>query len=280
MKTPREVGQDFDEYARRWSKTQYGMEGGWDGQQLVVRDEDQDQLQHPGDEWGDLQGLVSLYGLLFDRLLPAGGDLNVIEIGAGGGRSTKAALDCLGERVKDYHVVDVSAAFLAVLEARIDRPVTTHVVSDVDLQALPTSYFQLCLAQSSWSHIGLYDQYRYLRDLRRVMDHQAPIVVNGQFQLGLGDDWTWNRFRRRVYQAEHGIEGVFHEFTSNSALVELLVRLEYDIEVVHNSGFVARRGQGNPDASVAKLDKALSYPYLPSLVDFARGAAPRIVSTV
>jgi hypothetical protein len=70
----------------------------WDGQELVVRDNDQNQIQPLGDEWGDLQGLVSLYRPLFDRLLPAGGDLKAIEISAGGGRPTKAALDCLGEK--------------------------------------------------------------------------------------------------------------------------------------------------------------------------------------
>jgi SAM-dependent methyltransferase len=280
MKTPEEVGKDFDHYVREWQSGDYAMEGGWDGQRLKSREDQQADVQLPGDEWGGLEALVSVYQSLFGRLLSEGDRVNVLEIGAGGGRSTRAVLDALGARAGDYHVVDVSAAFVSVLRERIDRPVEVHVVSDVDLSSLPSGHFQLCLAQSSWSHIGMYDQYRYLRDLRRVLDNQAPLVVNGQFMLGLGDDWAWNRFRRRVYQIEHGIEGVFHEFTSNAALVEQLVRLEYDIDVVHDHGFVARRRQPNPDASITNLDGPLTYPYLESLVDFARGKDPRIISAV
>jgi SAM-dependent methyltransferase len=280
MKTPEEVGKDFDQYTKRWKPDDHPMEAGWDGQDLASRADQQAAVLHPGDEWGGLDALVSVYEPLFARLLPGEGKVNVLEIGAGGGRSTTAVLNALGDRIGDYHVVDVSTAFLDVLRERIGTAVTAHVVTDVDLSFLPRAHFQLCLAQSSWSHIGLYDQYRYLRDLRRVLAYQAPLVVNGQFMLGLGDDWTWNRFRRRIYQIEHAVDGVFHEFTSNAGLVEQLVRLEYVIEVVHDHGFVARREQSNPDASLATLGGPCRYPYLPSLLDFAMGAEPTVVSTV
>jgi SAM-dependent methyltransferase len=278
MKTPDQVGKDFDEYARRWRPADYTMEGGWDGQQLAAREDKQAEVRLPGDEWGGLDDLKRVYASLFARLLPSDRPVNVLEIGAGGGRSTRAVLDVLGPRAHDYHVVDVSAAFVSVLKERIDRAIEVHVVSDVDLSALPQDHFDLCLAQSSWSHIGMYDQYRYLRDLRGVLAHGAPLVVNGQFLLGLGDDWAWNRFRRRVYQIEHTVEGVFHEFTGSSALVEQLFRLEYDIEVVHDHGFVARRRQSNIKASLDTLDAPMEYPYLRSLVDFAAGREPTLVS--
>jgi SAM-dependent methyltransferase len=169
------------------------------------------------------------------------GRVNVVEIGAGGGRSTAVMLDVLGERAGDYHVVDVSPVFVEVLKQRIDPPPVTHVVEDVDLSPLPHDRFDLCLAQSSWSHINLYDQYRYLRELRHVWPGDV-VYVSGQFLLGLGNDWTWNRFVRRVNQLEHGIRVVFHEFTAVAVLAAMLTRLGYDIAYFGAAGFVARRG--------------------------------------
>ncbi len=273
-KTPGEVGRDFDEYARRWQSAGYRMEESWDGSEMTRSDA---AVRFPGDEWGEIADLISLYELLFDRLLPGTETIDVLEIGAGGGRSTQAVLEVLGERIGEYHVVDVSEVFVSVLEERIDRPIEVHVLDDVRLDELPTNKFRLCLAQSSWSHISLYDQYLYLRDLRRVLAYDCPLVVNGQFLLGVANDWTWDRFRRRVYQLEHGLEGVFHEFTGVGILVEMLRRLEWSIEVVHGSGFVARRGQANPAAFVQDLAGPIGFPYLPTLHEYADGADTREV---
>jgi len=108
-----------------------------------------------------------------------------------GGRSTQAVMSALESRVGDYDIVDVSAEFLEVLKDRFPQEdLSVHVVNDVDLGDLETDHCDLCIAQSSWSHINLHDQYRYLRDLRRVLRHGAPVVVNGQFLLGIGDDWA------------------------------------------------------------------------------------------
>jgi SAM-dependent methyltransferase len=196
VKKPGEVGKDFDDYARKWAADSYKMEKAWDGSGMARSDE---KLTYPGDEWGGIDDLVSLYRSLFGRLLPGSDNVNVLEIGAGGGRSTQAVLQVLGDRVGEYHVIDVSEAFVKVLSERIDRPIDIHIVTDVDLSALPRHRFHLCLAQSSWSHINLYDQFRYLRSLRGVLAYEAPLVVNGLFMLGLGNDWSWDRFRRRVY---------------------------------------------------------------------------------
>ncbi len=274
-KTPGEVGKDFDEYARRWQTGGYRMEESWDGSEMTRSDSE---IRLPGDEWGEITDLIRLYGPLFTRLLPGAEPVNVLEIGAGGGRSTQAVLEVLGDRVGEYHVVDVSEVFVSVLSERIDRPVEVHVIDEMRLDELPTSKFQLCLAQSSWSHINLYDQYLYLRDLRRILAYNCPFVVNGQFLLGVANDWTWDRFRRRAYQLEHDIEGVFHEFTGVGVLVESLLRLEWNIEVVHVSGFVARRGQANPAAFLQNLEGPLSFPYLPTLLEYAEGQVPRPVN--
>jgi SAM-dependent methyltransferase len=295
MKRPKDVGQDFDEYARKWRSENYRMETAYDSVTGLVADPTkQAEVQRAGDEWGEIEKLRELYRPLFDRLLvplperrpllrrgrKAGQDrtLNVMEIGAGGGRSTQAVIDTLGERIGDYHVVDVSREFVEVLKERIKRPVQVHVVSDVDLTGLPDAHFDLVLAQSSWSHISLYDQYRYLRELRRVMKHGAPVIVIGMFLLGNGDDWTWNRFRRRVNQIERDMSGVYHEVTGTSALVEMLTRLEYDIEVVTSNAFVARARQRNPRADVGQLTTAMTYPYMSSLASFAKGDKPDVKS--
>lgn len=274
VKTPGEVGRDFDEYAEKWEAAAYRMETSWDGSSMGRSD---GELRYPGDEWGEIDELVDLYASLFARLIPGEGRLNVLEIGAGGGRSTQALLEVLGARIDEYHVIDVSEVFLDILRGRIDRPVELHVVDRVDLSDLPADTFQLCVAQSSWSHISFHDQYLYLRELRRVLSHGAPLVVSGQFILGLGNDWSWDRFRRRVYQIENEIGGVHHEFTGVGILVETLARLEWDIEIIHGSGFVARRSQANPQAFVRNLEGPLMFPFLETIDDYAEGAVGRRV---
>lgn len=276
VKRPGDVGKDFDEYATAWRADAYAMEVGAEGPTLLTDESKRDEVQRAGDEWGAQEGLRALYEPLFARLLGPGrapASINVVEIGAGGGRSTAAMLDVFGDALGDYHVVDVSEAFTRVLAERIQRPINIHVVDDVDLSALPTDHFHLCLAQSSWSHVSLYDQYRYLRELRRVMRHGAPVVVSGVFLLGAGDDWTWNRFRRRVHQIDEGISGVYHEVNSMDAVAEMLTRLEYEIEVVASHGFVARARQRNPKANVAELGgKRLSYPQARDLAQWVASA--------
>lgn len=279
VKRPGEVGKDFDDYATAWRAEAYTMEAGADGPTLLKDDSRREEVQRAGDEWGAQERLRALYEPLFARLLGSSNrpaSINVVEIGAGGGRSTAALIDVLGDQVGDYHVVDVSQAFTKVLAERIQRPIDIHVVDDVDLSALPTDHFHLCLAQSSWSHVSLYDQYRYLRELRRVMRHGAPVVVSGVFLLGAGDDWTWNRFRRRVHQIDQGISGVYHEVNSMDAVAEMLTRLEYEIEVVASHGFVARARQRNPKANIAELDgQRVSYPSARDLAQWLEaGAVP------
>ncbi|MGH8916335.1 MAG: hypothetical protein ACRDZM_17695, partial [Acidimicrobiia bacterium] len=119
---------------------------------------------------------------------------------------------------------------------------------------------------------------RYLRDIRALLRFGAPLIVNGQFPLGVGSDWTWNRFRRRVYQVEHGVEGVYHEMTGVAALAEQLLRLEYGVEVIHDSGFVALCKQANPEANLASLPGRVVFPYLSSIGAFVAGKSPTMVS--
>ena len=270
VKNPGDVGADFDEYASRWRKEDYGLETGYTGDG-VLRDGSRSELvQRPGDEWGDVAPLRDAYRSLIDRFGPKSGSINVVEIGAGGGRSTAVLLELLGTRCDDYHIVDVSAGFVRVLEERIDRPLDIHIVGDIDLGQLPAEHFDICLAQSSWSHINLYDQYRYLRELRRVLRPDGVVYVSGQFLIGVGSDWTWDRFRRRVYQIDHGTEGVFHEFTSVAALAEMLTRLGYETCCINSAGFVARRGPARADRGVTPLSGPITFPFNPSPHDFLR----------
>lgn len=266
MKRAGDVGRDFDEYATAWRQENYGLEVGF-GADGVEREEGSAAVQVPGDEWGDIDGLRRQYGRLVDRLaLPD--RVNVVEIGAGGGRSTAALLDVLGERTGEYHVIDVSETFVETLKARVTRPIETHIVSDVDVSFLPDSSADLVIAQSSWSHINLYDQYRYLRDLRRVLARRAPLVVNGIFLLGTADDWTWNRFRRRVYQIDHELSGVYHEFTSLSASAEMLNRLRYRDITFFPHAMIARRGGMEDRPTLANV----KFGYSPRLDDWLDGA--------
>jgi SAM-dependent methyltransferase len=267
MKRPADVGKDFDQYAATWSTTRRQMEGGYDLAGVQFDESKSSLVQRPGDEWGDVESLFEAYHAVIDRYLGDGG-VDVLEIGAGGGRSTAVMLDLLGDRVRSYHVVDVSAGFIEVLKERIEFPLDVHVVQDVDLSFLPADRFSLCFSQSAWSHINLYDQYRYLREVRRVLEPGAPLYVHGQFLLGLGHEWTWNRFVRRVRQLEAGHEGVVHEFTSYAALAEMLQRLQYTTDCIFSNGFVARKNSRRRARPLAGLNGPLSFPYHASLVGF------------
>ena len=259
MKRPGDVGKDFDEYAKVWTEQQYELEVKFSAEGLV-RDGSSTEVQRPGDEWGEAEALRRQYAALIDHLnLPD--TVSVLEIGAGGGRSTAVLLDVLGDRAGRYHVIDVADGFVDTLRARVTRELDIHIVSDVDVSMIESGSIDLVLAQSSWSHISLYDQYRYLRDLRRVLKHRAPIVVSGLFLLGVNDDWTWNRFRRRVHQIDADIQGVYHEFTSISAVAEMLGRLGYEDATVLAHGFVARRGRLTDDRHHARLPDGFSVRY-------------------
>jgi len=274
MKRPEDVGRDFDEYARRWAEQEYALEVGWDGSGVARGDVAA--VRRPGDEWGEQQKLVDDYTALVSllRLPPT---VNVLEIGAGGGRSTEALLQVLGTRAGTYHVIDVADAFVDTLRARIDRDLDIHIVSDVDTSFLEPRSIDLCLAQSSWSHVSLYDQYRYLRDIRTALTYRAPVVVSGVFMVGLGDDWTWNRFRRRVYQIDHRIDGVYHEFTSASGVAEMLARLGYTDIVLAGNAFVARRGKLVEDQYASSLTD-VTFRRVGSLAEWAAGVPGVTVS--
>lgn len=92
---------------------------------------------------GDVAPLRQAYADLVGNFGPADGPVNVLEIGAGGGRSTAVLLEVLGDRAGDYHVVDVSARFVEVLKERIAFPVEVHIVDDVDLSTPPADHFDL-----------------------------------------------------------------------------------------------------------------------------------------
>ena len=106
---------------------------------MIVDPDRDDVVQRPGDEWGDTAPLRLAYTHLLRMFGPHAGTVNVVEIGAGGGRSTSVMFDVLGDRAGDYHVVDVSAGFVEVLKERIQPPPTVHIVDDVDLSALPST---------------------------------------------------------------------------------------------------------------------------------------------
>jgi hypothetical protein len=104
------------------------------------------------------------------------------------------------------------------------------------------------------------------------------VVVHGLFLLGVGNDWTWNRFRRRVHQIDKDLDGVYHEVTSADAVAEMLIRLEYQIEVITHEGFVARSRQRSTTANRAELPPgAITYPAL-DMTLFAEGGKPRTVT--
>jgi len=277
-KAPSRVGADFDKYADQWADQKYKMETSFADGELVRDQSLGGEVRHPGDEWGKISELLERYGPLFDRLIPGQTDLHMLEIGPGGGRSCEAVCRILGDRISDYQALDVSSGLTKGISARVGRPVTVHIVDDVDTSKLPERHFDFCLAQSSWSHISLYDQYRYLRDLRIHLKVGAPVVVNGQFLLGGGLDWTWNRFVRRIEHLEKESQGVYHEVTGQLAIAEMLVRLGYEIETIFVNGFVARVGEMSGMDTLTELPTTTTFRRSLNMVTWLDGTEPAIVS--
>lgn len=269
MKQPKSVGADFDKYAKEWKEQQYKMEVPSDAKGIKTRGKKNVKL--PGDEWGEMKPLLDMYKKMFAHYLPGKRKINFLEVGAGGGRSTQCVLDLIGDRIDTYTVVDVSKEFTKTLKERVGDRVEIVIVKDVDLEKLDTEKYDFCLAQSSWSHIGMYDQYRYLREFRRVMKPDAPVAVLGQFILGVSQDWTFNRFRRRVHQIDKGITGVYHEFIGVAMLAECLYRLHYNTDIIFNSGFIARTKKGSYTAMRYHIDHIIKFPYLASLNAYFAG---------
>jgi hypothetical protein len=225
-----------------WQRVHPTDDTGASGQGLGAPAIGQD-AEPAGDE-SDADVLQRQYAKVVDRLaLPE--TVNVLEIGAAEGSSTEALRQALGERLGSYQVLE-----------------------GADIAAVEDRSLDLVLAQSSWSRLSLYDQYRYLRDLRDKLKHRAPVFVNGLFVLGAGDGWTWNRFRRRMHQVEHDIPGDYHEFTSISTLTEMLARLGYEDITIFSHGFLARRGGLVLDQYHAQLPRGMDFQYRSSLDDW------------
>lgn len=269
MKDTTSVGSDFDKYAKNWKSSEFGLEVGGDAS--GINTVPSDEVRRAGDEWGAQQALMEIYTRLFARYLPGAGAVNMLEIGPGGGRASECVIGLLDKRLDEYQAIDVSREYVKVAQERVGDRVNFNIIDKIELSALPAEHFDFCLAQSSWSHINLYDQFRYLRELRRVLKKDAPIAVIGQFIVGFGDDWAWNRLINRIAKQESGRDGIFHEFIGHSMLAEFLTRLGYSIDIIFRNGFVARNGGVGSDR--ASITAPIAYPFAPTLDGLFDGAA-------
>jgi SAM-dependent methyltransferase len=235
MKRIDEVGKDFDSYVEKWSVEKY------QGNKFSTGPKVEHELSFPGDEWGEKKKLIDNYEPIFRKCVgknPA----RVLEIGAGAGRLTSVLLENFEDKIEHIHTVDVSETMTNELIKRIGNhpKLTTHVIKDHNLPFEPDS-FDLIVSQSCWSHINQYHQYIYLRDLRKVITKGGYLVVLGVFLTGFGVDWTWDNFRRRIYQIDHNMEGINHEFIGGTQLGECLARLAWKTRAFFpNNGFIAQ----------------------------------------
>ena len=269
-----DVGGSFDHYARTWKPARTDMEVTRTGKGVERDPAKKGQLRLPGDEWGEQQGLTDVYSRLIPELNPGNGPIDLLEIGAGAGRLTEVLVRTFNQRLGRYETVDVSAEMTLRLQQRIEpiRSVTSHVISGVDLSVLKDKSFDLCISQSCFSHVNFYDQYRFLRDLRRVLRPGAPFVVMGIFLMGTGDDWTWNRFLNRIEKLEKHARPIFHEFIGIQQLAEMMMRLGWVIECMFHNGYIIRRGPDRDTVSTAQVDtipaQQRQFPYLHSVEEY------------
>lgn len=239
-KSQNDVGKDFDKYAKEWAEQAYGLEVKPADGKLLGR-ETSEEVRVPGDEWGRQTDLENLYRAFFNKYAP--GQFSLLEIGSGGGRLTEVIARNYAHQIHDYHTLDASSEMTNVLKKRIENTgitFTHHVGGSANLDELPQDYFSFIFSQSCWSHVSLYDQYLYLRDLRKVIAVEGILMVNGVFLLGGNNDWGWNRFRRRVSQKEQNSSGVYHEFTGTHATIEMALRLGWEVIAITNQAFIMR----------------------------------------
>lgn len=241
-KSQAEVGRDFDSYAAKWRDNAYALEVKTADGSLIGRDTTAP-LSRPGDEWGKQDGLVELYDALFNAYGRDG--LTLLEIGSGAGRLTELIARRQGRSIASYFTVDPSTEMTRHLRERTGALGVnfTHVIGgSSSLAGLPRRMVDLAISQSCWSHVSLMDQYLYLRDLRGVMRNGGVFFVNGIFMFGGGLDWCFDRFRRRIHQNEHQVAGVYHEFTAQDAVIELALRLGWEVLVMTAQSFALRWG--------------------------------------
>ncbi len=201
----------------------------------------------------DSEALSKTYAAFFNKfgLYHA----TVLQIGAAQGRLTEMFAGGLATRIHDYHVIDTAPDELTSIKTLADSlnfPASVVAGDQTALAKLPENHFNVVVSQSHWSTISLYDQYLYLRDLRRVVAVEGILMVNGVFLLGGQNDWGWNRFRRRVSQMEQNATGVYHEFTGTHATIEMALRLGWEVIAMTNQAFIMRFRHAKKDVMFDK----------------------------
>ena len=277
-KSQADVGKDFDNYARDWSTQGYDLEvKSPDG--VNMERAGKEEVRVPGDEWGRQSDLERIYAAFFAKYGKA--QTNVLEIGSGAGRLTEVIVAKFRDQIADYHTLDVSSTMTGHLSERLAAQnfhATHHIGGSADLDNLPQNHFDIVISQSCWSHINLYDQYLYLRDIRKVVALEGILMVNGIFMLGGNNDWSWNRFRRRVSQKENDASGVYHEFTGHAATMEMALRLGWEVVVASDQGFILRFRHARKDIMFKKWSevpsarkKAVLTPSLQTFLETGKG---------
>lgn len=277
MKSADQVGRNFDDYARTWRPNKYQMQVG--GGATGIATEASGDLVLPGDEWGKQEELMRPYRAFIERYLDR--PSNFLEIGAGAGRLTGPLLDGFDALIRSYEAVDVSREMLDHLVERIgSRPKLNvrQIEGASDMAHYADSHFDMVISQSCWSHVNMYFQYQYLRDLRRVIRKHGVLLVNGVFLMGFGADWSYLLFKKRILQLEQDMDCACHEFVGGLQTIEMCLRLGWVFEGIWWGGFAVRFPHDNKRVDYRKWSDVpparKTIPIYPSFHSFVGNENP------
>ena len=148
-------------------------------------------VQHIGDEWSLMEDTEFPYGLgvqsvdefldyidenLLCPYLPSGNDLNIMEIGPGGGRITQLLLP----RCKKLYAVDISREMLRSLQRRFkDEAKIKYILTDgAEITQVPIDSLDAVVTFDAFVHLEPWEIFRYLELTKRLFKRKGVGIIH------------------------------------------------------------------------------------------------------
>lgn len=236
--------EGWDGYARKWNAMKdHGRIPG-------LRSDDCGTVQSLGDEWSLMEDTKFPYGVgthsaeefldyvaqnLLDPYLPAGNDLNVMEIGPGGGRITQLLLP----RCRTHYAVDISSEMLRRLRSRFqsETKMIPILTDGIQITGVPQNALDAMVSFDAFVHLEHWEIFRYLEITRTLLKNSGIGVVHfADVETPIG----FRAFRSQVARAlEIGVDYGMFPLMNKSVMCKFLQELDFEILSVTN-GIIPR----------------------------------------